>query len=676
MNDLPLLRDLAVVFAGSLLVALLFHRLRLPSLPGFIVAGMLLGPNGLGLVSDVHRAEQFAEVGIVLLLFTIGIEFSLTRVREQAKQVLGIGFLQVGFTMAATTAAALALGATVPVAVFLGMVVAQSSTALVLKFFTDAGEIDTPHGRLSTGVLIFQDLLVVPLMLVLPFLAGTAEGGVMGVGLALGKAALVVVGVLVAARLVVPRFVQEILKTRSQELFLIAIIVLGIVTALGTAAAGASLALGAFLAGLVISESDYAHQALAELLPLRDVLISLFFVSIGMLVRLDYIAAHPALVAGGVAVVILGKTLGAAAGPALLGYSARVALLAGLAVSQIGEFAFVLANAGRPLGLLPEPLLQALLTIAVLTILVTPFLLLVGPRTLDLIERLVPVDKLIPGFRPSIPAPVGEPITNHVIVVGYGLNGRNLAAALRSVNAPHLIVDLNSSTVRSARARGEPAFYGDASREEILKLLGIERARLVVVAISDPAATRRMVRVARHMNPNVHIIARTRYVAEIAELTRLGANLVIPEEFETSLEIFSRVLGIYEVPRAEIERLTAEIRASHYDALRPGQAPRLTLASALAGVPQMSVERLTVTGSSPLVGKTLAETRLRSLTGALVLSIARGSSDIVTPDPRTKLRNGDVLVLIGQPKQIAAAAALIGGHKASAATPVAAHPPQ
>ena len=260
MEQLLVLKDLAVIFAVSLLVILVFHQVKLPALPGFIVAGVLLGPNALGLVSDVHRVEGLAEVGVVLLLFTIGIEFSLNRLREMGRQVLVGGGLQVGLTVAVAALVAAALGLPWQVALFLGCLIALSSTALVLKGLTDKGEIDAPHGRLATGVLIFQDLCVVPIMLALPFLAGRATGGAAQLALALGKAALIVVGVTILARTIVPRLLAEILKTRSRELVLIAIILLGTLTALGTAEAGASLALGAFLAGLVISESDYGHQ--------------------------------------------------------------------------------------------------------------------------------------------------------------------------------------------------------------------------------------------------------------------------------------------------------------------------------------------------------------------------------------------------------------------------------
>jgi len=663
MEQLHILRDLAVIFAGSLLVVLVFHRFKLPALPGFIVAGILLGPNALGFVSDPHDVEGLAEVGVILLLFTIGIEFSLSRLKEMGGQILASGVSQMGFTVLATLGAGLAFSGSWRIALFLGFLIALSSTAIVLKVLTDSSEIDAPHGRLATAVLIFQDLCVVPIMLVLPFLAGKAEGGIVGLLVALGKAALVVAGVVLAARTIVPRALKEILKTRSRELFLIAVILIGTLTALGTAAAGASLALGAFLAGLIISESDYGEQALAELMPFRDVFISLFFVAVGMLVQVETIRSYIGITLIAVLVIMAGKTLSAAVGPALMGYSGRVALLAGVAVSQIGEFSFVLAKEGRNVGLLPDLLYQQFLGVAVITMLVTPFLLHGGPAMLDALEKVVRLDRLLPGFRPRDFAPVQHPVTDHVVIAGYGLNGRNLAAALHSIHAPYLIVELNAQTVRKARAAGELAFYGDATREEILRALGIERARMLVIAISDAAATRRIVRVARELNPKLYIIARTRYVVEIPELTHLGADVVIPEEFETSIEIFARVLAQYNVARDEISRLVNEIRASHYQALRPppGEQPRFTLTGTFRAIPQMQVERIVLDADSPAVGQTIAETQLRSKTGALILAVRRGDSDLATPEADFKLEAGDALVVVGQPQQITKAAQELTG---------------
>lgn len=656
MEQLLVLKDLAVIFAISLVVVLVFHRLSLPALPGFIVAGMLIGPNALGLVSDVHRVESLAEVGVVLLLFTIGIEFSLDRLREMQAQIAVAGGLQVALTTAVAAVVALASGQRWQVALFLGCLIALSSTALVLKGLTDKGEIDAPHGRLATGVLIFQDLCVVPIMLVLPFLAGRGSGGALGLAVALLKAGAIVVAVAVLARTLVPRLFAEIVKTRSREVFLITVILLGTLTALGTAEAGASLALGAFLAGLVISESDYGHQALAELLPFRDVFMSLFFVAVGMLVELGFVRHHPALALGGVVVVLGGKTLAAAVGPAILGYAGRVTLLAGLLVSQIGEFSFVLAKEGRTLALLSDATYQEFLAVAVCTMLVTPFLVQSGDGLVAALERIMPLDRLLPGMRPRSLATTTQPLTDHVIIAGYGLNGRNLAAALRSIRAPYLIVELNAQTVRQARDRGEAAFYGDATREEILHALGVERARMLVAAISDPAATRRVVRVARRLNPRLHIIARTRYVVEIPELIRLGADDVIPEEFETSIEIFARVLAHYGVGRADVDHLVDQIRASHYEALRGGHSPSL---GAVAGVPQMATAQLAIPAGSELVGKSIAESGFRARTGALILSVRRGAADVTTPEPDFRLAALDVLTVVGQTEQLKAAAELV-----------------
>jgi len=293
--------------------------------------------------------------------------------------------------------------------------------------------------------------------------------------------------------------------------------------------------------------------------------------------------------------------------------------------------------------------------------LVTPFLLHGGPAILDALEKVVPLDRLLPGFRPRDLAPVHEQVKDHVVIAGYGLNGRNLAAALRSISAPYLIVELNAQTVRKARTEGEPAFYGDATREEILRALGVARARMLVIAISDPAATRRMVRIAREINTKLYIITRTRYVVEIPELTRLGADAVIPEEFETSIEIFARVLARYNVPRDEIERLVSAIRASHYQALRPGTRPRLTLSGALGAMPQMHVERIVLGEQAPAVGRTIADTGLRSKTGALILAVRRGESDVATPSADFRLDAGDVLVVVGQPSQIKSAYRVLTG---------------
>ena len=370
MEQVHILRDLAVIFAGSLLVILVFYRLKLPALPGFIVAGILLGPNALGFVSDAKDVEGLAEVGVILLLFTIGIEFSLSRLKEMGRQILVGGFSQMGFTILATLAAGLAFLGGWRLALFLGFLIALSSTAIVLKVMTDKGEIDAPHGRLATGVLIFQDLCVVPIMLVLPFLAGKAEGGATGLLIALGKAALVVIVVIIAARTIVPRALSEILKTRSRELFLIAVILVGTLTALGTAAAGASLALGAFLAGLIVNGSDHAHQTLVRLLPIRDIFVALFFVTVGALIDPAAALSHWTLVAVLVGLIVAGKFAIWTAIVRAFRYPWTTAVIVGTGLGQIGEFSFILVQVARDGGLAGDNIYQATLAASVVTILI------------------------------------------------------------------------------------------------------------------------------------------------------------------------------------------------------------------------------------------------------------------------------------------------------------------
>jgi len=367
-----------------------------------------------------------------------------------------------------------------------------------------------------------------------------------------------------------------------------------------------------------------------------------------MLVQLDIIRDHIVVTLIAVAVIMGGKTLSAAVGPALLGYSGRVALLAGVAVSQIGEFSFVLAKEGRVAGLLPDLLYQQFLGVAVITMLVTPFLLQGGPAILDTLEKVVPLDRLLPGFRPRELAPVHEQIKNHVVIAGYGLNGRNLAAALRSINAPYLIVELNAQTVRKARSEGEPAFYGDATRDEILHALGIPRARLFVIAISDPAATRRMVRVARELNPKLYIIARTRYVVEIPELTRLGANVVIPEEFETSIEILTAVLRHFHVPGNIIHAQARLLREERYSLLRGLKLPGSVMEQLDTILCQGICDTFLLLQHSPAVDRTLRDLGLfGDGGGAQVVALVRGGAATTTLEPSSVLRVGDILVMTG-----------------------------
>lgn len=633
------LRDLLIVFSLGGLIVYALRAIKLPPIAGLLVAGAAIGPHGFSLVEDVHRVEVLAEIGVVLLLFTIGLEFSLGQLLKMWRMLLIGGGGQVLACIVLVGLIALAAGAPVGKALFFGFLAALSSTAIVLRLLGDRAQLGAPVGRLALGVLLFQDLCIVPLMLLTPLLAGRGSG-LGDLAKTLLQALGMVFAVVLCARWVVPPLLLRVVRTRSRELFLTFILVLCLGTAYLTSLAGLSLALGAFLAGLAVSESEYSHQALAEAIPFRDAFGSLFFVSIGMLLDVHFVLSHVPLVLFALLLLIAIKTV-TAAGPILaLGYPLDLGLHAGLGLAQIGEFAFVLSRTGLSLGLIDAEENQVFLAVSVLSMLSTPLLLRAGAEAS---RRLRQDDAGSAGL--SAPAALG--LENHVVIAGYGVNGQNLAKALASARITYAILEMNPETVRAAKGRGEPIHYGDCTRAAVLQSLGIERAKMLVVAISDAASARQAISLARSLNPSVHILVRTRFVAEVEELRRLGADEVIPEEFETSIEIFARVLHHFLVPRNVILDAVAQVRGGMYDMLRGAAARGSAAAGKLQGLDSLDVERIEVREGSGVAGRTLAELALRPTTGATVLAVQRGSEVHASPGADFQLERGDVVVVMG-----------------------------
>ena len=660
MPHLGLLRDLIVILALGVAVVLVFHRLRLPPVVGFLVTGVLCGPHGFGLISRVEEVEALAEVGVVLLLFTVGIEHSMGQMARMRTTLLVGGGLQVLLTISATVLLWRA-SADWRSEVFVGMLVALSSTAIVLRLLADRGETEAPFGRLVLAILIFQDLCIVPMMLVTPVLRGEGTDPAQ-VALVVAKAVAFVLAAVLAAQYVVPRILHFVVATRKREIFLLAIVLLCLGVAWASAAVGLSLALGAFIAGLTISESEYSHQALGEILPLREVFFSLFFVSIGMLFDVRPALAEPLLFLGALVALVLVKALVTTGVVWGLGHPLRVAIVAGLSLAQVGEFSFVLSRVGRDVGLLDERLEQLFLAVAVASLALTPALLAGAPRVALALEGRVP-RRLAAGRHATGDRHAAElPLEDHCIIVGYGLNGRHVARVLGRVGVPFVVVDMNPEAVRAERRRGRSIIYGTSTRPEVLEHAGVHRARVLVVAISDPAATRLAVNLARRLNPRLHIIVRTRFLDETEPLLALGTDEVVPEEFETSVEIFSRVLRRYLVPRDDVERLTHEIRQDAYEMLR---APAVTPTAARGldrSLPGLSVETLRVGAEGRVAGQALAASGLREGSGATVVAIQRADGEVlVNPAPETELRAGDLLVLIGRREQLLAATPMVTG---------------
>jgi len=666
VTDIKIMTDLLVIFAISIGIVFVFHKFRLPPIAGFLAAGALIGPHGLNLVSDLEQVKVMAEIGVVLLLFTIGIEFSLAHLAAARRLLLVGGPLQVVGSLFLAAAVGLAAGLPARQALFWGCLLSLSSTAIVLKALAERGESDSLHGRATVGILIFQDLAVVPMMLLLPLLTHPSDSVRPDVLLTLGKSVVLVGALMAASWYVVPQLLEQIVRSRSRELFLLTIIVLCLGIAWLTSLSGLSLALGAFLAGLVISESEYSHQAMAEVLPFRDSFNSLFFVSIGMLMDVRVLVSHPVLVVALIGAVLVGKFVTGAIPVMASGYPLRAGILAGISLAQVGEFSFVLAQQGERTGLLTGEPYQVFLAVSVLTMVITPLLMQGAPH---LARRVEAVQRLRHWYPDKTAAPVQQEsrhlkIKDHVIVMGYGLSGRNLVRVLEETEIPYLALDLDGQTVRREAQNGVKIFYGDATNPNVLHHVRIDDARVLVVAISDPFAARRAVQIARGLNPDLHIIVRTRYLREMDDLHQLGADEVVPEEFETSIEIFALVLQTYKMPQSVIVQKAEQVRKEGYALFRRGELPDLAHHLRRGTLTDVEVDTCRIGADSPALGKTIGEVSIRPRTGASLIALTRRGVTESNPKEKARLEEGDVLSLLGTRDQIRRAIGLLMDEKA------------
>ena len=645
--ETDILRSLVIILSVSALIVFALSRVKIPPLVGFLLAGVIIGPHGLALLNDTHAVEIMAEIGVVLLLFTIGIEFSLSSLMRMKKAVIAGGGSQVLLTIGLSALISYAVTRSLNMSIFFGFLIALSSTAIVLKMLTEKGDLDSPHGRMMVGILIFQDLCVVPLMLLIPSLTG-ATIDLIDIALKMGKAAFIIVAVLLSARWLVPWLLHHIVHTRSRELFIATIILLCLGIAYLTSKFGLSLALGAFLAGMVISESEYAHQATSDILPFKESFMGLFFVSAGMLMNIGFAADNYLKVAIAVLLIFCLKLLTGTLSSLVSGSPFRIALHAGLGLAQIGEFSFVLAIAGREAGLISEDFYQIFLSSSVVTMMLTPFILNAAPSvsgwvaSRHLMKRLAQIKK---GSERA-----GHPARRqgHVIIIGFGLNGRNLARVLAEADIPYVVLEMNPDTVQKMKKKNEPIYYGDGTSLEILHNLSITKARLLVVAISDPASTRRIVSIARHENPDLFIIVRTRYLIEVEDLRALGADEVIPEEFETSIEIFSRVLNQYNFPSNIIFEMADKIRSNSYTALRKLDLPKQHLFEKSEWLPEIEMDGYKVPEDSFMIEKSIADLQVRKKTGVTVIAVRRGTDVITNPTPAFRFRQDDIVLFTGE----------------------------
>lgn len=648
MGHIPLLDELAIVAALSVLVTVVLSKLKLPTVAGLLLAGALVGPFGLRLATSVHSIEILAEVGVVLLLFSIGLEFSLSRLKDIFRQVAIGGALQVGLTTAATAGIAIALGQPSGRAVFYGFAFALSSTAIVLRALAERQELDAPHGRFIVGTLIFQDLCVVPMVLIVPLLGASSGAGhaAAGIALAMGKAAAVVVAVIAISRFVVPKVLFWVDASRSREVFLLAILGLCIGTAWLTSLAGLSLALGAFLGGMAVADTEYGHRAMGDILPLRDAFVSIFFVSLGMLFDVRVVMAHPLLVLGLLAGFLIAKGALATFAAMTMRFPSRVAWLAGVGLAQFGEFGFVLTRLAQSNHVIGEETAAPLLAAGIGSMFLTPLLVRAAPHVRAGERLLAPLEKLI-GVRSIDEADEGlVELKNHVVIVGFGLAGRFAAKMLSITQTPFVVLELNANNVKLGKEQALPVYYGDATSQEALQHAHIEKARLVVLLMNDPQAARRVVDTVKRVAKHVPVLMRTRYMLEREPLLKLGARDVVAEEVEGAMEMIARMLRSLEIPRNVIDDCIRRVRSETQTSERKATVPRSRLAD-VRGLSEMKIECALVQERSRAAGASPMSLRLRSETGALVVGVRRGEKLLEKPDPSIPFEAGDVVYFVG-----------------------------
>ncbi len=646
MPGRELLRDVVVVLVAAFPVLYLFRRLRLPQIVGFLVTGVAIGPHALGFLGDAHRVGEVAELGVVLILLFVGLQFPIDKILELGRTAVLGGALQMGLTIAAAAAGSFLFGSAPGVALFHGFLVAVSSTAVLLPILSARDELASPYGRCFLGVALFQDLAVIPLVLLVPALAPGGSGPALAsvlyrVGIAVVATVLLVAG----ARRLLPRLLDAVARLGSRETFTGGVFVV-VLAMIGLAElAGVSAAMGAFAAGIVLGESDHVHEVAATLAPLRDLLSSLFFVSIGMLLDPGFLVRHAALVGSTTFLVLALKLAGAFGALRLGGVVPRTALRAAIALATIGEFSFVLVRAAGPYRLLDADGVQVFVSAAVITLALAPFLVSAGPRiAAGLPERVegVVADDLHGGGA----------LKRHVVVVGAGLSGRNVARVMAETGIPYVLVDVDPERVALVRREGLRAIRADATAADGLRAAGIESALGAVLSIPDPDGIRRSVRLCRLLAPDARLIVRTRYVAQVEALRALGADEVIPEEFETSIEIVARVLNLFHLPGNIVSTQIRLLRDETYRRLRD-PFTRVTDGRRLSAlVAAGTTELFLVLPDTAAEGRTLGQLNLE-LEHVAVPALLRDGQPFAPPSMDLVVQPGDTLLLVGAHEDLA-----------------------
>jgi len=656
MHELPLLINIAVALVLAFVGGVIARRVGLPTIVGYMLAGIAIGPFTPGFVGDVATISQLAELGVIFLMFGVGLHFSLADLWK-VRDVAIPGAL--GQTIMATLLGyglAQAWGWSKSASLVLGLAVSVASTVVLIRGLMDNGLLNTSHGQAAIGWLVFEDLATILILILMPGLAAGTGGIDWGaLGLTLLKAAAFVGVLLFIGKKLIPWILLGVARTGSRELFILAVLAISLGTALGAAELfGVSLALGAFVAGVVVSESPLSHQVSADLLPFREAFSVLFFVSIGMLVNLRYLASNIGSVLALTTLIVLGKYIITVFLGFVIRRPARTFLVVAAGLSQIGEFSFILGQAGLSLGLLEQDQYSLILAGALLSITVNPLMF----RSASLVEKWLrkfpTVWRWLDRHGPAR-APAAEPLSDHVVVIGYGRVGQHIVNVLGQLNVPRLVIDSDASRVEELDAQGVPTLYGDAGNSEVLAHAGLKRARLLVATIPEEATTGVIVAAARDEAPDLPIIVRAATDAGVKRLALLGAQQVIHPELEGGLQIVRRTLLQLGFPLSKVREYADAVRGDYYDSSINTERERQLLQDLLSASDNIGIIWLRLEAGNPLVGQSLVEANLRATAGASVVAILRHRELITNPEPQTVLQANDMVGLVGDEEQLEAA---------------------
>ncbi|MEQ8162031.1 MAG: cation:proton antiporter [Smithellaceae bacterium] len=657
MEGILFFKKLLIILGFSIPVIYLFNKVKLPSIIGFLITGVVIGPFGLKLIDDTAGIQFMAEIGVAFLLFTIGIEIQFSRFLKNLSEIFLSGGLQILCTFIVGMLIGLAMQLSLNQSIFVGFILTHSSSALILKLLKDRSDEDSPQGKISIGVILSQDLMVVPMMLMIPFLAGGSGPDALMIVWKMFKSILIIVVILAAARYVIPFMLERLVSMNMRDVLVITSVVVAMGIAWITESLGLSLAIGAFLAGMALSDTDFTHQIISDINPFRDVFLSVFFVSLGMILDINFLREHTGYILLVSLCIILIKAAIVFGLVKLLRYPLRVCLLSGVMLAQIGEFSFVLASQGLHQNIISGFVYQGFIGASVLTFIATPLLV-------SLTYYLLAKKRIAEGI-PLTEKSRQIQLSNHAIICGLGLNGKNLIKVLKNTGINYVIIDLNFKNIKEAKAKGEKnIIWGDASNAEILKHAGIDSARVLVIAISDRFLTKRCLDIAKSIKPDLHVIVRTKYVADIDELVKLGADNIIPEEYETSIQILSRVLRMYHVPNSIILAQGNIIRNKSYGVFREVRFTEEAFEQINQILAQGPIETFYVASGSTIIGQSIKDLDLRARTDATILNIIRDNKTITNPSSDFVFQAADQLIIFGSHSALDMALAMLGGREA------------